>query len=287
MTDGINFVTTDARGDYRIVTLADSRFVYITTPSGYDVPTERGTVPQFYKTLNATDSVYNFSLTRAKKSDKRHSFLVFADVQATYEGDYEQFNRDIIPDVKATIADYGKRGVKLFGTDVGDFIVKARKAVKDRNPDLRFGVYVGAWYSTYYEYGVNWASPNYNAAADFSRWASEEWNRAGYADQLDYLLLGAYAGANSIYGTTEWTCQGFCQKAQKYIAGAVKFAGGPDVGNGTGFENGGQGNAVRQSVDACINASDGYFLFDMVHVRQYGYSNYVKMGIDDYLKTLK
>lgn len=122
VTDGINFVTTDARGDYRIVTLADSRFVYITTPSGYDVPTERGTVPQFYKTLNATDSVYNFSLTRAKKSDKRHSFLVFADVQATYEGDYEQFNRDIIPDVKATIADYGKRGVKLFGTDVGDFI---------------------------------------------------------------------------------------------------------------------------------------------------------------------
>ena len=100
-------------------------------------------------------------------------------------------------------------------------------------------------------------------------------------------LLGAYAGANSIYGTTEWTCQGFCQKAQKYIAGAVKFAGGPDVGNGSGFENGGQGNAVRQSVDACINASDGYFLFDMVHVRQYGYWNYLKMGIDDYLKTLK
>ncbi|MGN1239054.1 MAG: metallophosphoesterase N-terminal domain-containing protein, partial [Muribaculaceae bacterium] len=29
VTDGINFVTTDARGDYRIVTLADSRFVYI------------------------------------------------------------------------------------------------------------------------------------------------------------------------------------------------------------------------------------------------------------------
>ncbi|MGN1244994.1 MAG: calcineurin-like phosphoesterase C-terminal domain-containing protein [Muribaculaceae bacterium] len=122
VTDGINFVTTDARGCYRIVTLSESKFIYITTPAGYDVPVVNGTVPQFYKTLNATDSVYDFTLSRSKKSDKRHSFLVFADVQATYDTDYEQFTRDIIPDVSATITDYRKRGVKIFGTDVGDFI---------------------------------------------------------------------------------------------------------------------------------------------------------------------
>lgn len=122
VTDGINFVTTDARGCYRIVTLADSRFIYISTPAGYDVPVANGTVPQFFKTLNATDSVYDFSLSRSKKADKRHSFLVFADVQATYDDDYAQFRSDIIPDVSATIALYRERGIKLFGTDVGDFI---------------------------------------------------------------------------------------------------------------------------------------------------------------------
>ena len=122
VTDGINFVTTDKSGCYRIVTLADSRFIYISTPSGYDVPVENGTIPQFYKTLNATDSVYNFSLTRSKQGCKRHSFIVFADVQATYDADYEQYRRDIVPDVSATIADYRSRGIKVFGTDVGDFI---------------------------------------------------------------------------------------------------------------------------------------------------------------------
>ena len=55
----------------------------------------------------------------------------------------------------------------------------------------------------------------------------------------------------------------------------------------TGFENGGQGAAVTKSIDACINAADGYFLFDMVHVRDYNYWSACKSGIDKYLNTLK
>lgn len=71
------------------------------------------------------------------------------------------------------------------------------------------------------------------------------------------------------------------------LKGDVKFAGGPDVGNATGFEKGGQETAVTNSVDACINAGDGYFVFDMVHVRQFNYWNALKIGIDKYLNTIK
>lgn len=109
----------------------------------------------------------------------------------------------------------------------------------------------------------------------------------GYADHLDFMLLGAYAGVNSIYGSTEWTCQGFCQLAKDKLCNDVQFAGGPDVGNSTGYENGGQGAAVTKTVDACINSADGYFLFDMVHVRNYNYWSACKTGIDKYLNTLK
>ena len=112
-------------------------------------------------------------------------------------------------------------------------------------------------------------------------------NKYGYADHLDFLLLGAYAGVDNIYGSTEWTCQGFCQLAKAKLCGDVKFAGGPDVGNATGYENGGQGAAVTKTVDACINASDGYFIFDMVHVREYNYWQSIKTGVDRYKSTLK
>ena len=68
--------------------------------------------------------------------------------------------------------------------------------------------------------------------------------------------------------------------------GDVKFAAGPDVGNPTGWPGGGQFTAVTQSVDACINAADGYFIFDMVHVRMYDYWDALRLGVDNYLKKL-
>ena len=101
------------------------------------------------------------------------------------------------------------------------------------------------------------------------------------------MLLGCYAPAANVYGNGEWTMQGFCLQAREKLKGDVPFAGGPDVGNPTGFEHGNQATAVTQSVNACIGAADGYFIFDMVHVRQFNYWNALKQGIDNYLTTLK
>ena len=151
------------------------------------------------------------------------------------------------------------------------------------NKNIRVGVYVGAWYSEYYMMGVNWASNTYDPQQDFPAWANADYHKYGYADKLDFMLLGCYAAADKVYGTTEWTMQGFCQRAKAKIGNACKFAGGPDVGNATGFTEGKATQAVTNSVDACINASDGYFVFDMVHVRKYDYWNALKTGIEKYL----
>ena len=199
----------------------------------------------------------------------------FSDISKTK---FEEYLGSSISDFPACISStYQKQWWAFRAKVIHDFVVKAREAVKSVNSNIQFGTYVGAWYSTYNEFGVNWASTNYNAAANYS-WASPEWNNYGYADHLDFMLLGAYAPANAIYGTTEWTCQGFCQLAKEKLMGDVLFAGGPDVGNGTGYENGGQGEAVTKTIDACMNSSDGYFLFDMVHVRKYDYWDAVKTG---------
>ena len=45
--------------------------------------------------------------------------------------------------------------------------------------------------------------------------------------------------------------------------------------------------AVTQSVDACINNADGYFIFDMVHVRNFDYWDAIRQGVDNYLNTLQ
>ena len=102
------------------------------------------------------------------------------------------------------------------------------------------------------------------------------------------MFIGAYASTSSIYGSGEWTMQGFCKQAADLFKGDVPFAGGPDIGNSTGFENGGQGSLMPSIVDACINSStDGMFFFDLCHIRMYDYWNDIKKAFDEYLTTVK
>lgn len=56
-------------------------------------------------------------------------------------------------------------------------------------PGVAVAMYVGSWYSVYYDEGVNWASPD--ARAPYS-WMGDAWVRAGLAPLLDYLMIGLY-----------------------------------------------------------------------------------------------
>ncbi len=168
---------------------------------------------------------------------------------------------------------------------IHDFIEKAAETVHAVRSDLRFGVYVGGWYSTYYTSGVNWASPDYNCRQEYS-WATDAYQEAGFADHLDYLFLGAYAGVSNIHGDVEWTMEGFCKLGAKRLNGDVPFAGGPDVGNGSGFEFGGRDDLIPDIVTTCIDASDGLFIFDLCHIKMFDYWDAFETGINLYLASL-
>jgi hypothetical protein len=66
----------------------------------------------------------------------------------------------------------------------------------------------------------------------------------------------------------------------------VKYAGGPDVGNWDVPAGTNVNTAVTNTVDAAINAGDGYFLFDIIHLKMYNYWPDVKKGIDKYLESV-
>ena len=177
-----------------------------------------------------------------------------------------------------------KMWLEFRAKTIHDFIVKAEEAVRSVNNTISFGAYVGGWYSSYYDMGVNWASPNY-AVSSYYNWATLGYKDYGYADHLDILLIGAYAAATSIYGGSEWTVQGFCKLAHNKVMGDCLVAGGPDIGNPTGWTNGGKSNEVTQTVDAAINACDGYFCFDLIHIKMYNYWSALKKGINNYIKA--
>ena len=199
---------------------------------------------------------------------------------------------DVMPagneyNIPSPLPHYFKLWLEFRAKTIHDFVVKARNKIKAINTNIRFGAYVGAWYSSYYSSGVNWASPKYNTAVDYPQWATADYKNYGYADHTDFMFLGAYAGVDNIYGHTEWTMQGFCEQGRNLLKGDVKFAGGPDIGNSTGWEKGGQSAMIPKAIDACIQASDGFFVFDICHIKMYNYWSAFKRGFDNYLKTIE
>lgn len=164
-----------------------------------------------------------------------------------------------------------------------DFMSKARTAVKSVNANIQFGVYVGGWYSSYYEVGVNWASSKYNPSLTY-KWATANYRNYGYAALMDHMLIGAYASPLKVYGSTEWTMQGFCMLAKDKTKGDCPVvAGGPDVGNwdsNNTVSQADENQAIVNSVKACMDQCDGYFLFDMIHLKLANQWDYAKQGID-------
>lgn len=175
-----------------------------------------------------------------------------------------------------------KQWIEFRAKVMYDFMNRARNTVKSINSDIKFGVYVGGWYSTYYEVGVNWASNKFNPDLNFN-WATSKYQNFGYAELMDHMLIGAYASPLRVYGATEWTMQGFCKLAKEKIRNACPLvAGGPDVGNWDTKNEATQeqeNQAIVNSVKACMDECDGYFLFDMIHLKMANQWEYVKEGI--------
>jgi len=189
----------------------------------------------------------------------------------------ERFPTDILTpgseSVPSTSTPLLRRWISFRAKTIHDFIVAARERVKGINPDIRFGAYVGAWYSTYFNSGVNWASPMFDPTSliSYRGLVDNDYHNYGYADHLDMLFVGAYASADNIYGSGEWTMQGFANQAIRLVAGDTQCYCGPDIGNPAGWSDGNQQARIPDAVRACRDNSDGLFIFDLCHIRSFGY----------------
>ena len=156
---------------------------------------------------------------------------------------------------------------------IHDFVGECVETVHAKAPKLKIGVYVGAWFSEYYRSGVNWTSPKYDLAKEEKTfwWATPEYQATGFADLVDFLILGAYGPADNIHGDGEWTMEGFAKLGRKRICGDTPFAIGPDIGNGKGFEKGGRADILPEIAQTLLDNSDGLFVFDLCHIRMFDY----------------
>ncbi len=180
-------------------------------------------------------------------------------------------NGQILP---ATTGTYYKKWLLYRSSVIHDFFVKAKQAVKSVKANVDFGVYVGAWYTTYYQMGVNWASNEYDPFNDSEirfDWAYPEYNKTGYAEQLDFLMTGNYftqllindnpASAGMKYHW--WSVEGSIKGAKYITKNKPDLYGSMDLGNVSWPDKNSISKTMKYILD---NTSGGLMLFDLCHI---------------------
>ena len=137
VSDGITATTTNKKGVYKMRTDdARSRFVFISTPSGYEVPSVRGFMPDFYRPIAAGQKEYNFTLEAVDQS--KYHLIVSADIHVRNRAMTKKAPQKDMPlsnpvgeldsvtfarTYMATLRDYVAQlpeGVKVYGLNLGD-----------------------------------------------------------------------------------------------------------------------------------------------------------------------
>ncbi|RYZ44756.1 MAG: S-layer protein, partial [Chitinophagaceae bacterium] len=176
---------------------------------------------------------------------------------------------------------------------IHDFFVKARAELKAINPAIIFGDYTGAWYNTYYEVGVNWASKTYNPADDYP-WATANYRNYGYAETLDLFTTGNYffevtkeevKKSNAIKAArteagmeerrdTVYSVEGSAEIANRVTKGVVPVYAGLYVEQ---YKS--DPEQFVKALKMCRAQSEGAMVFDIVHIINYGWWSQLKRGL--------
>ena len=170
-----------------------------------------------------------------------------------------------------------KQWLEFRAKVIHDFMEKARAAVKSVNPSVKFGVYVGGWYASYYDVGVNWASNTYDPSQDFA-WATPEYRNYGYAELLDIYTNGnyywnvtidEYRSSNGLHRNEtdsevskgDHLCvEGGCRYSRRLLHGKP-FYGGMYVED---YKR--DTTQFKRAVEMNLRESDGLMVFDIVHI---------------------
>ena len=162
---------------------------------------------------------------------------------------------------------YYKEWLEWRARQIRGFAEEAVGLIRSIKPDLTIGNYVGSWYESYYDVGVNWASERFHAGYE---WMTSGYNETGLAELFDYLCTGCYypiptiadakAAGRSEGATVEAAARLSCRvvngAAPVYASLYLKdYAGNPE-----GF---------RKAIQAALGNSQGVMLFDLVYLEDY------------------
>lgn len=166
---------------------------------------------------------------------------------------------------------------------IHDFVARAHSELKAINPELLIGDYTGAWYPTYYQVGVNWASKDFDPSLTFD-WAAPGYKDTGYAEMLDIYMTGLYysyitkADIDEATGTKGQSSESglelaldycYCVEGGAEIAKQVTMGVVPVTGSIYVEQYLGEMDKFAPAVRQSIISTGGVMVFDISHLNKH------------------
>jgi uncharacterized lipoprotein YddW (UPF0748 family) len=150
---------------------------------------------------------------------------------------------------------------------ITNWVARVRRTIEETKPGTLFGVYAGSWYGEYPSFGSNYASDDFSGAFWFLR---PEYQKTGYAHQLDMLITGCYYRHAGIADAM----------AAGVNLGISVEAGGQQSNRAAGdmcwtyagimiptYQD--NATALGKAVQAAVASSQGVMVFDLVYMDPY------------------
>lgn len=186
---------------------------------------------------------------------------------------------------------YYKKWLYFRAKVLKDFFARTRQELKAAAPDVELGAYSGAWYSSYYQEGNNYASETYDPFNDEEltfNFAIPGYQETGYAEQLDLFFSGnyykqLYLADNSATAHLKyhwWSVEGSMNGIEYITRNKVPVYSSIDVGNVTYDSE----EDISKAIKYMYNRSNGgVMIFDVCHVTVPRY-NPLRKGLWDAVK---
>lgn len=118
ISDGFNVVQTDKNGHYEIAINPLAKFIWLSTPAGYEFKTDSYLAKHYVNVMSK--GALNFEIITLKQNDNKHNFIIWADPQVKNKKDVEKMMQYSVPDTKKIIQSMGN--VPVHGITVGDIV---------------------------------------------------------------------------------------------------------------------------------------------------------------------
>jgi hypothetical protein len=160
-----------------------------------------------------------------------------------------------------------KKWLEFRSQTIRDFVAEVAKTVRSTKPNITLGTYVGSWYPSYYEVGVNWGSER--TPLRYS-WFTEDYPRTGYAEFFDWITTGCYQAVATREdarraGVSERSTVEFAADlSNQAVANGAFVYGGLYVPD---YEK--RPEDFVRALEAAARQSQGFMIFDLVYIDQY------------------